>query len=84
MKKILFDTSTLVAALVESHPKQTLALPWLQRVKNGFDNGVVSGHSLAELYNILTIFPAKPRRISPQEAQQLIQQNILSVQSGLT
>jgi len=29
MKKILFDTSTLVAALIESHPKQTLALPWL-------------------------------------------------------
>ncbi|OAD22515.1 PilT-like protein, partial [Candidatus Thiomargarita nelsonii] len=32
MKKFLFDTSTLVAALIESHPKQTLALPWLQRV----------------------------------------------------
>ncbi|EDN69251.1 PilT-like protein [Beggiatoa sp. PS] len=79
MKKGLFDTSTLVAALVESHPKHTLVLPWLQRVKKGLDKGVVSAHSLAELYNILTIFPAKPRRISPQEAQQLIQQNLLEV-----
>jgi predicted nucleic acid-binding protein len=84
MKKFLFDTSTLVAALVESHPKQTLALPRLQRIKNGLDKGVVSAHSLAELYNILTIFPAKPRRILPQEAQQLIQQNILDVFEVIT
>jgi len=84
MNKFLFDTSTLVAALVESHPKQPLALPRLQRVKNGIDKGVVSAHSLAELYNILTIFPAKPRRISPQEAQQLIQQNILDVFEVIT
>jgi predicted nucleic acid-binding protein len=76
MKKYLFDTSTLVAALIESHPKHTLALPWLQRVKKGIDKGIVSAHSLAELYSILTSIPVKPRRISPQEAQQLIQQNI--------
>ncbi|HEW98576.1 MAG: VapC toxin family PIN domain ribonuclease [Candidatus Parabeggiatoa sp. nov. 3] len=84
MKKFLFDTSTLVAALVESHPKQTLALPRLQRIKKGIDKGVVSAHSLAELYNILTIFPAKPRRISAQEAQQLIQQNVLDVFEVIT
>jgi predicted nucleic acid-binding protein len=84
MNKFLFYTSTLVAALVESHPKQILALPRLQRVKKDIDKGVVSAHSLAELYNILTIFPAKPRRISPQEAQQLIQQNILDVFEVIT
>ena len=84
MKKLLFDTSTLVAALVESHPNQPLALPRLQRVKNGLDKGVVSAHSLAELYNILTTFSAKPRRISPQEAQQLIQQNIVDVFEVIT
>ncbi len=84
MNKFLFDTSTLVAALVEYHPKQILALPRLQRVKKNIDKGVVSAHSLAELYNILTIFPAKPRRISPQEAQQLIQQNILDVFEVIT
>jgi predicted nucleic acid-binding protein len=79
MKKYLFDTSTLVAALIESHPKHTFALPWLQRVKNGIDKGIVSAHSLAELYSILTTIPVKPRRISAQEAQQLIQQNISNV-----
>jgi len=84
MKKFLFDTSILVAALVEYHPKHTLALPWLQRVKKGIDKGVVSAHSLAEFYSIITTFPAKPRRISPQEAQQLIQQNILDVFEVIT
>jgi len=84
MKKFLFDTSTLVAALVELHPKHTLALPWLQRVKKGIDKGVVSAHSLAELYSIFTTFPAKPRRISPIEAQQLIQQNIVDVFEVIT
>ncbi|RKZ91297.1 MAG: VapC toxin family PIN domain ribonuclease [Candidatus Parabeggiatoa sp. nov. 1] len=71
MKKILFDTSTLVAALVEYHPKQNSL--YLGCNKKGIDKGVVSAH------NILTIFPAKPRRISPEETQQLIQQNILNV-----
>ncbi|MCK5719969.1 MAG: PIN domain-containing protein [Thiomargarita sp.] len=84
MKKILFDTSTLVAASIISHPKHSLVLPYLQEVKKGINKGVVSTHSLAEIYNILTIFPANPRRISPQEAQQLIQQNIVDVFEVIT
>ena len=73
--KILLDTSVLVAAMVETHQ---LASPWLKRVKNGADTGVVSVHTLAELYAILTTLPVKPR-ISPEVVQKLIVHNVLEV-----
>jgi len=75
--KFLLDTSVLVAAIVEAHPAHKLALPWLQRVKNEKDTGLVAAHSIAELYAILTTLPIQPR-ISPGVAQHLIQQNVLS------
>lgn len=76
--KILLDTSILVAAMVESHPAHERALPWLKRVKHGDDTGIVSAHSLAEVYSILTTLPVHPK-ISPGDAQQLIANNILNV-----
>ena len=75
---ILFDTSVLVAAMVEAHPMHERALPWLQRVQSGLDFGIIATHSIAELYAILTTLPIHPR-ISPRVALQLIQQNVLSV-----
>ncbi|QTA90041.1 PIN domain-containing protein [Desulfonema magnum] len=74
--KILPDTSVLVAAMVESHPIHSKALPWLEKVKNKNYIGVVAAHSLAELYAILTTLPIQPR-ISPPAARQLIRYNIL-------
>jgi predicted nucleic acid-binding protein len=47
--KVLFDTSVLVAALVEAHPMHARALPWLQRAKAGEIAMVVVSHSVAEL-----------------------------------
>lgn len=73
--KILLDTSVLVAAMVEAHPAHEKALPWLQRIKKGSDTGLVSAHSVAELYAILTTLPMKPR-ISPVVAYDLIQRNV--------
>jgi predicted nucleic acid-binding protein len=78
MTTILFDTSALIAALIESHPHNRRALPWLQQVREGKCTGFISAHSLAELYSTLTTYPIQPR-ISPQEAQQLIQHNLLEV-----
>ena len=75
--RILFDTSLLVAAMVEGHPSHTVALPWLQRVKAKIDVGLVAAHSLAELYAILTRLPVNPR-IPPALALQLIQSNVLN------
>ncbi|MBU4582986.1 MAG: hypothetical protein KKH02_11335, partial [Proteobacteria bacterium] len=45
------------------------SLPWLQRIKKGSDSGLVSAHSVAELYAILTTLPMKPR-ISQTPAKQ--------------
>ena len=74
--RVLFDTSLLVAAMVEGHPAHSHALPWLQRVKAKTDTGLIAAHTLAELYAILTRLPINPR-ISPALALQLIRSNVL-------
>ena len=74
--KILFDTSTIVAAIVAGHPAHNAALPLLLRVKEKADTGLVAAHSLAELYAILTRLPVTPR-ISPALARQLIQRDVI-------
>jgi predicted nucleic acid-binding protein len=76
--KILFDTSVLVAAMVEGHPHHALALPWLQRVQKKSEEGVVAAHTLAELYAVLTRLPVHPR-IPPSLAVQLIRTNVLTI-----
>jgi len=73
--KTLFDTSVLVAALVEDHPKHEKALPWLSRAKAQEFEFIVSSHTLVELYAVLTTLPVKPR-ISPNIAWRLIHENI--------
>ena len=62
--RTLFDTSVLVAACIEGHPKHERALPWLSKAKAQEFEFVVSSHTLAELYAVLTTLPVKPR-ISP-------------------
>ena len=74
--RILLDTSVLVAALVETHPNHTRAFPWLQKAKAKTFSGFVAAHSIAELYNILTVLPIRPR-ILPAIAVQAIQRDVL-------
>ena len=73
--KTLFDTSVIIAALVESHPMHDRAFPWLRQAKANEFEFVVAGHTLAELYAVLSTLPIKPR-ISPLVAQKLIHENI--------
>ena len=61
--RLFFDTSVLVAASERSHPHHERALPLLQRVAKGEDAGVMSAHSLAEVY--------------AAEAQRIVTENIL-------
>jgi predicted nucleic acid-binding protein len=75
--KVLLDTSVLVAAMVEAHPAHNRALPWLQRAKHQEVTAVVAGHTLAELYAVLTRLPLQPP-ISTTVAWQLIQENVLA------
>jgi len=76
--KILFDTSLLIAAVIEGHPAHALAFPWLQRVKDRVDSGVVAAHTLAEMYAILTRLPVRPP-ISPVMAREIIKVYVLDI-----
>ena len=73
--KALHDTSMLRAALEESHQFHDRALAWLERVRQGEVDGVISAHVLAELYSNLTgqIRPLIPT----SHALDLINRNVL-------
>jgi len=73
--KILFDTSVLVAAMVEPHPMHSHAFPWLVRAKSEEIDMAVATHTLAELYAVLTTLPLIPR-ITPAAARRLIHDNV--------
>ena len=73
--RVLSDTSVLVAGLVESHPMHALAFPWLELAKAGEIELLISTHSLAELYAVLTRLPTRPR-IPPGTAWRLIRENV--------
>ena len=73
--KILFDSSVLIAAFVESHPKHKSALLFLTKAKNGEFELIVSAHTILEIYSVLTSAPFKPK-ISPDIAKKLIENNI--------
>ena len=75
--KVCFDTSTLVAALIQQHPHHSLAFPHLKKVHQGAVKGCLTTHGLAELFATLTALPLKPR-LSPTDAQQLIEKSVLS------
>lgn len=76
--RVLADTSVLVAALVESHPEHARAFPWLRRALHEEVELLVSAHSLAELYAVLSTLPVRPR-ISPDMARRMIRTDIEAV-----
>jgi predicted nucleic acid-binding protein len=76
--KILFDTSVIIAAIVEPHPLHPIAFPWLKRAKSREFDLFVASHTLAELYAVLTTLPIRPK-IAPGVARQLIHNNIEAV-----
>lgn len=76
--KALLDTSTLIAAMLTDHVHHAHALPWLSQAKSGAFEFICSGHSLAELYAVLTRLPRVPT-IGPDEALRLIQENVTAV-----
>ena len=73
--KLCFDTSVLVAALVQAHPHHGLAFPRLKAVHAGKITGAITTHALAELFATLTALPLKPK-IPPGEVQRLLNRDI--------
>ncbi len=76
--KVLYDTSVLVAGMVEAHPLHSKALAWLHKAKAGEHEMLVSAHTLLELYAVLTRLPVWPR-ISPEIAWRLVKENVRSI-----
>lgn len=73
----LFDTSALVAALVDGHEQHERALPYLDRALGEEVELVISAHAIAELYATLTVLEISPT-ITPGQAQYIIKENVLS------
>jgi predicted nucleic acid-binding protein len=73
--RALFDTSVLVAGMVSGHPDFTLAQPLLHRVATGKLTGLISTHSLAETFAVLTRLPLKPM-IGPHVARKILEENL--------
>lgn len=62
--------------MVESHPANDMAVSLLHQTHTGEYDGLISAHSLAEVYAVLTRFPARPP-ITPPAARQLIEENVI-------
>ena len=75
--KVLMDTSVLVAAVLPSHSKHWSSVQWLDAAKQGAFDLVISSHTIAELFAILTRMPARPR-ITARTAVRFVE-DILSV-----
>ena len=54
------------------------AFPWLKQAKEKNFELIVAGHTVAELYAVLSTLPTKPR-ISPAVAWKLIHENVETV-----
>ena len=74
--KVFLDTSVLVAAIVTGHEHHARAFEILDRVQNGKDEGHIAGHSMAEMYSILTRLPP-PFRHTPEYALLSIEENVV-------
>ena len=67
----------IVAAFINLHPEHERSLPWLQKVANKEIQGLMSSHTLIEVYSVITKLPLSPR-ISTDLAIKLIQENIIN------
>ena len=74
--RTLFDTSVVVAALVDQLGTHDTAFREFRRYSHGENAGCCSTHALAEVYATLTALPLK-RRISPDEARRLVEDTVL-------
>jgi predicted nucleic acid-binding protein len=73
--RVLFDTSVLVAAMIEGHADHDRCLPWLERGHRGGFEFLVAAHSVAELYAVLSTYPTRPR-LSAALAARLVRENV--------
>lgn len=74
--KIFLDTNVLVSAVIKQHVFHERAFAVFESVLEGKHAGIVSSHSLAEMYSVLTKLPT-PYRHTPEQALLSIEENVL-------
>ena len=72
----MFDTSVLTPGLIQTLDFHERAQSWLDKVADGEVEGLISTHSVAELYSKLTGMPLRPRT-SPSRAFEVIRDRVL-------
>lgn len=75
MVRVCFDTNVIVAGILTDHQMHSMCRPWLNRAKNFEFRALLSVHSLAEVYSVITRLP-KPYRVSAEVAQRLMVDNL--------
>ena len=65
--KLAFDTSVLVAAILEGHPHHHRTGPWVRAVTSKQADALISWHAAAETWSVLTRLPG-PHRLTPPAA----------------
>jgi predicted nucleic acid-binding protein len=75
MTRICFDTNVIVAGLLVDHDRHDVCRSWLDRAKNKEFQALISVHSLAELYSVLTRLPM-PHRLSPRTVERMLNENL--------
>ena len=73
---IFFDTSVIVAGLIEAHPFHEKSNSWLGKIVSKKEKGFISSHTLAELYSSLTTIPVVPK-LRPDQVMHLLEESIL-------
>ena len=73
--KVLLDSSVLVAAFVESHPRNEPAVALFGRIRQKAWTLLLAAHTLAETYSVMTGAPFSPR-ISPSDARRVMADNL--------
>ena len=74
--KVCFDSSVLVAAVVDQLANHESACACFVQYSQGKHHGCCSTHALAECYATLTALPL-PRKIQAAEARILIEENFI-------
>ena len=75
---VYIDTEIVVADAIRSHLHHAAATSLIEQIQRRRWIPVVSAHGLAEIFAVLTRTPF-PRRMSPAEAWQIIQENVLQL-----
>jgi len=74
--KVFLDTSVLISAVLKQHIFHERSFAVLDGVLCQKTEGLISSHSLAEMYSVLTRLPS-PYRHTPEQALLSIEENVL-------